>query len=138
MICPNGDDLLLIKNALKMPLKKACTNTSKAKIEEIMNKFDFEKVHKTMIFLKWSWRGGVPNMRALKAKALELLNDIASSKPSSEQVTASNGLNQKKEATWSMSIQTGGLKASKFGGTNTDGPWENFSLYFNVAGHATE
>lgn len=46
-------------------------------IEEILNNFDFEKVHNIMVALDWKWFGvGVPSVEDLKKQALELLNEI--------------------------------------------------------------
>lgn len=49
----------------------------KKAIKEIMNNFDFEKVHKVMVFLKWSWAGyGVPDIKTIKKAAKEVLMDL--------------------------------------------------------------
>lgn len=44
-------------------------------IEEIINKFNFEKVHKFMVAQKWGWGLGnvVPTIGELKVTAQELL-----------------------------------------------------------------
>lgn len=45
-------------------------------INEILAWFDFEKVHKTMTALNWTWAGeGVPTIRSLKESAEQRLND---------------------------------------------------------------
>lgn len=45
-------------------------------IEEIMHVFDFEKVHKAMTALNWTWRGeGVPDIPELKAQAIMLMRE---------------------------------------------------------------
>ena len=53
----------------------------KEKIEQIMENFDFEKVHKVMVALEWEWHfgqggSGIPSVWALKKKAMELLSDV--------------------------------------------------------------
>lgn len=46
------------------------------KIDEIMDNFDFEKVHKTMDVLEWTWAGeGVPEVPSLRARARQLLKE---------------------------------------------------------------
>lgn len=50
------------------------------KIEQIMENFDFEKVHKVMVALEWEWhfgRGasGIPSVYTLKEEASRLLSD---------------------------------------------------------------
>lgn len=43
--------------------------------QNIMDRFDFERVHKAMVALNWSWRGeGVPSIDQLKATALQLMD----------------------------------------------------------------
>lgn len=45
-------------------------------IKKVLNSFDFEKVHNTMVFLNWTWHfKEVPNLLELKSKAQELLED---------------------------------------------------------------
>lgn len=50
------------------------------KISDILNNFDFERVHKAMIALEWNWYlgmggEGIPSVGALKKAARELLSD---------------------------------------------------------------
>lgn len=43
-------------------------------IDEIMDNFDFERVHKTMVALKWGWWNiGVPELSDIKKSARRLL-----------------------------------------------------------------
>lgn len=44
-------------------------------IDDIIDNFDFEKVHKTMKALKWEWtaEGGVPEIPSIKKQARKLL-----------------------------------------------------------------
>lgn len=45
-------------------------------IKEVLSSFDFEKVHKTMTFLNWTWYSKeVPDLLKLKSKAQELLEE---------------------------------------------------------------
>jgi hypothetical protein len=47
-------------------------------IDEIMDEFDFEKVHRTMKALEWTWYGsdGVPTIGDLRRTARELLQEL--------------------------------------------------------------
>jgi len=47
-------------------------------IDEILDEFDFETVHRAMTALKWHWYGvdGVPSIGHLRRRARELLNDL--------------------------------------------------------------
>lgn len=46
-------------------------------IKEVLSSFDFEKVHKTMVFLNWTWYfKEVPNLLELKYTAQELLEEV--------------------------------------------------------------
>jgi hypothetical protein len=60
-------------------------------IEEIMDEFDFEIVHRTMKALDWKWAGfdGTPTIGDLRRMARELLNDLIKNK---YEVTGSGGL----------------------------------------------
>jgi len=50
----------------------------RAKIDDILDEFDFEQVHKVMVFLKWEWSGeGVPTIGRLRKRAREMLNYAA-------------------------------------------------------------
>ena len=47
-------------------------------IDDVMDNFDFHKVHKVMKFLNWKWaftEGGVPEVWELKKEARRLLTD---------------------------------------------------------------
>ena len=68
----------------------------------IMERFDFERVHKCMKALNWKWRGEEPTIDDLKVKAEVLLT------------TATNRIHDEffnQEGTW-FSVSTGGFKAS--------------------------
>lgn len=48
-------------------------------IDEIMDRFDFHKVHRVMEFLGWEWGGdGVPDVPAIRQRARYLMNEVAS------------------------------------------------------------
>lgn len=65
----------------------------------IIEEFDFEKVHNVMKFLNWEWHDtGVPDVKELKAQATELLND------------AYEGSLKNANKTWNIS--TGGFLAT--------------------------
>lgn len=45
-------------------------------IDEIMERFDFEKVRRVMEFLNWTWAGvGIPSTEELKSTARRVLYD---------------------------------------------------------------
>ncbi len=47
-------------------------------IDEIMDWFDFDKVHETMTKLNWTWRDeGVPKVQELRAAARRHLREVA-------------------------------------------------------------
>lgn len=76
-------------------------------IDEIIDKFDFNRVHDVMKYMNWEWHGeGVPSIEKLKNKALYLLQEVY--------------------ITEQYSIQTGGLEACY---TNIDGE-DCFELKF--------
>lgn len=61
------------------------TTQESLSIEEIMNRFDFEKVHQYMVATGWKWWDQVPEMEDLRQTALRLLveaqmdaNDVTS------------------------------------------------------------
>lgn len=46
-------------------------------IDEVMDYFNFEKIHKTMLFLNWTWHNtGVPEIYELRQFVRELLNQL--------------------------------------------------------------
>jgi hypothetical protein len=55
-------------------------------IEEIMDEFDFEQVHKVMKFLDWRWledvnsEGGVPSISDLRKSSRKLLKEASGMK----------------------------------------------------------
>lgn len=54
------------------------TSTQRAKIQDIMEDFDFQKVHDVMEKLDWKWamsKNGVPTIDEMKAEAKRLLID---------------------------------------------------------------
>lgn len=56
------------------PYPEACED----QIEEILDEFDFGKVHKVMTHLGWTWHGeGIPTIGDLRIKARTLLWEVA-------------------------------------------------------------
>ena len=51
------------------------TTQESLSISEIMNRFDFEKVHQYMVATGWKWHDQVPEMEDLRRTALRLLVD---------------------------------------------------------------
>jgi hypothetical protein len=51
-------------------------------IDEILDEFDFEKVHKVMVALDWTWHNtdGVPSIGDLRRMARSLLQHVVSSR----------------------------------------------------------
>lgn len=47
-------------------------------VEEILDEFDFEKVHKVMVALEWTWHGSVesPSIGDLRRMARGLLQEL--------------------------------------------------------------
>lgn len=47
-------------------------------VDEVLDEFDFEKVHRTMKALEWTWHDtdGVPTIGDLRRQARELLQDL--------------------------------------------------------------
>lgn len=46
-----------------------------SKIDEVMGRFEFDKVHKVMTFLNWTWYdGATPSVETLKAEAYRQLS----------------------------------------------------------------
>lgn len=68
-------------------------------IEEIMEYFDFDRVHKAMVALNWTWFDvGAPTIDDLKRQARRLLDEVASKIENSDE--------------GQFYIATGGFKAS--------------------------
>jgi hypothetical protein len=51
-------------------------------IDEILDEFNFERVHKVMVALDWTWSGtdGVPTIPDLRRMARSLLKQVVESK----------------------------------------------------------
>jgi hypothetical protein len=72
------------------------------KINEVIDFFDFEKVHNVMEFLNWQWQGagiGVPKVYDLKETATNLIIET---------------INKTLETSKDYSITTGGFEASSY------------------------
>ena len=68
----------------------------KEKIEQIMENFDFENVHKVMVALGWGWsfgRGGsgIPSVESLKERAMVLLSNVEDLICEGATITSSSG-----------------------------------------------
>ena len=66
-------------------------------IDDILDNFDFEKVHETMSLLGWCWNReeyGVPSIIALRKEARKLMNSCLGHK---EFYTSCGGLHVQKE-----------------------------------------
>jgi hypothetical protein len=82
-------------------------------IDEVMESFNFEKVHAFMTLTKWSWRDeGVPDINKLKSTARYLLEGVMNS------------------SLLSSSSATGGFIATKFNYGGNDS--ESYTLTFYV------
>lgn len=74
--------------------------------------FDWEKVHKTMVFLEWDWRfEGVPSIEKIKEASKELLQQCYN------EVTLRDFINK-------SSVACGGLYAN-YSVFNNYGTWHN-------------
>jgi aerobic-type carbon monoxide dehydrogenase small subunit (CoxS/CutS family) len=73
-----------------------------ASVPNILESFDFEKVHKVMTFLDWRWadHNRVPTVEELKSAAYELMHE-------SIRLFAENGRPQS-----GMCVSTGGFSAN--------------------------
>jgi len=81
----------------------------KEKIEQIMENFDFEKVHKVMVALGWEWylgRGGsgIPSVKSLKERAGELLSNVDDLICEGDTITSSSGGFEAKYADGCLSL----------------------------------
>lgn len=76
------------------------------KIEDILDEFNFEKVHKAMEALDWTWYdSGVPRIAELRKTARRLLRDVA-------------------EVDGDITMGTGGFQAQK--------RYDNIGLFFYI------
>jgi hypothetical protein len=100
---------LLPRHAL--PQRKEILNNQ---LDEIMDSFDFYKVHEIMSALKWTWvtteKKGIPDDYELRQEARRLMKQ------------AINGEN----------CATGGFRAWVTDGTDEDGPWTKLDLSFGL------
>jgi len=70
-------------------------------IDEIMDWFEFEKVHEAMVATQWKWYDGdnefgVPTLQQLKKKARSLLRTVAEAKEP-DYISATGGFYARKE-----------------------------------------
>ena len=68
-------------------------------IDEILASFDFDKVHRVMLFLHWQWMGvgglAVPSAARLQAFAATLLADVKDGG-----ILAGGGLRAERQGSW--------------------------------------
>jgi hypothetical protein len=103
------------------------TPKQQAKIDEIMDEFNFHKVHDLMVHLEWKWfgaEGGTPTPGDIRRTARNLLQDICR--------------RTQKEPFYHLHGGSGGLSVRRWGGVDKFGPWENFSLSFQLEYWETE
>jgi len=102
------------------------TPSQQAKIDEIMDEFNFYRVHLVMEHLDWKWAStnGVPSIGDIRRAARGILNTLA--------------LRPATSGPWEHNTITGGLSANRWGDTDEYGPWENFSLEFVLESWRTE
>jgi hypothetical protein len=74
-------------------------------IDEIMDEFNFARVHKAMVALEWKWRGQIPSMDDLRDQAIYLLRGAAKAR-----------LGDYKDTHWELGVihGTGGFQATAF------------------------
>ena len=137
---PSDDLLELEQPAISKALKVVTALQRQEKIEEVLDNFDFIKVNKVMIFLNWPWASskGVPSLKLIIERANELLQSLAVKELTYTQEHMKASHASEDEHSWHMSVQTGGFEATRFGGRNEEGEWENFSLAFHVSNYRTE
>lgn len=52
------------------------TNITQSQVDYIMENFDFEKVHRTMVALDWKWLGQVPTLEQIRTQAQDLMMEF--------------------------------------------------------------
>jgi len=70
----------LLNEMAKTPKQKIYFDPINQMIDNIMDGFDFDKVHITMGYLGWKWRGRKTNIDILKDEARMLLKGAAESR----------------------------------------------------------
>lgn len=69
-ICKNKSCSLFLKGDVKAFILSPAPCPLEAQIQEIIECFEFEKIHKVMTFLNWQWRDeGVPSLEKIKQYA---------------------------------------------------------------------
>lgn len=67
---------------MKEPTHEQFEAARKEAIQEILDGFDFERVHKVMTFLNWQWIAyGVPSIERMKLVAKDLLERLDDTHP---------------------------------------------------------
>jgi predicted ThiF/HesA family dinucleotide-utilizing enzyme len=95
---------------------KTYEEVAASRIEDIMDEFDFDKVHKVMDSLDWTWVGveagdNIPSRAELRRSARRLLQQSVQTK---------------------SSIGSGGFRIEFDSGEENGMPWVNLNLFFCV------
>jgi len=95
---------------------KTYEEVAASRIEDIMDEFDFDKVHKVMDSLDWTWVGveagdNIPSRAELRRSARRLLQQSVQTK---------------------SSIGSGGFHIEFDSGEENGMPWVNLNLFFCV------
>jgi hypothetical protein len=95
----------LFGKLLEEPKQKVYLDPVNKYIDDIMENFNFERVHQTMEALNWKWVGQKPSMDDLREQAERLLRGAAKSR-----------LGDFKRSHWELGIinGTGGFQATAF------------------------
>jgi len=98
----------LLGKALEQPKQKVYLDPVNQMVDEIMEEFNFAKVHKAMVALDWKWAGSeykIPSIESLRNEAKHLLRGAAESR-----------LTQFKNEHWELGIinSTGGFSATAY------------------------
>jgi hypothetical protein len=95
----------LFGKLLEEPKQKVYLDPVNKYIDDIMENFNFERVHQTMEALNWKWVGQKPSMDDLREQAERLLRGAVKSR-----------LGDYKKSHWELGIinATGGFQATAF------------------------
>jgi hypothetical protein len=94
-------------------------------IEETMNWFDFNKVHKVMTFLNWKWAGeGVPETPIMRQRVREYMKELYA-----------KAAKQKK---FNSFLSSGGFMVKYVKNVDKNGSWDYFSVSFQLVDWDTE
>lgn len=81
-------------------------------VDEIMDEFDFDKVHEVMEVLNWQWRDiGIPDKVEIRRSARKLMKQAIEK---------------------DSSTGCGGFQVTLRDGSDEDGPWTSINLCFAI------